>query len=86
MKKDEYMEYVDEGVKDFNIATGLKDSFIQRELDKLERVVDKTSHLPEYLRKIAFKGINDEVKQTMKEQAILDEKIKDLTQAKVGNI
>lgn len=86
MNKDEYMDYVDQGIADFNLTFNLKNGFINRELEKLERIVDKTSCLPEHLRMVMFKDLNEEVREQLKESTKQEAFIKENNGAKIETI
>ena len=69
MQKTEYERFADKGAMELNTMFNNRDSFIKRELEKLERLADKMSSIPEHLRHIAFSSLEEDVKEALQEHS-----------------
>jgi hypothetical protein len=83
MNQDEYDEYLEKGLRDFNKALNNRSNFISRELEALERIADKTSSVPEHLRVIMLPGLEKAVEDELKLHALNEATLKQITRAKV---
>lgn len=83
MTQDEYDDYLEKGLYDFNKALNNRSNFISRELEALERIAEKTSSIPEHLRVIMLPDLEKAVEDQLKVHAINEAKLKKLSRAKV---